>query len=86
MKISQLQMQAVNTYRLQEVQAKKAAHTRRTNDQLEISPKAKQLSTPTSFEQVRQQKVETLKAEIQSGDYEINKRQLAENLLRHYRL
>ena len=84
MKLSKLQMQTVNPYRLHEMHTVKTNKARR-QDQVNLSSQSKNAAETPSFEAVRQQKIDTLKENIQLGGYDVNKRELAENLLRYYR-
>ena len=85
MKIQNLHLYGVNPYRAQDTKNELIKNRQVVNDRLEISNKAKHLSGKTSFEEVRQQKVENLKSQVQEGSYEINARELAVNLLNQYR-
>lgn len=49
-------------------------------DKLEISSEALELQKGNPLELERQQKVEQLKAQVQSGEYEINPREVAKKM------
>ncbi|MBF4501298.1 flagellar biosynthesis anti-sigma factor FlgM [Savagea sp. SN6] len=85
MKIQKLHLYGVNPYRAQDTKSDLIRNRQAVNDRLEISHTAKHLSGKTSFEEVRQQKVENLKNQVQDGSYEVDTRELAVNLLNQYR-
>ena len=50
-------------------------------DQLQISNQAKQMfESKTDIDVERQEKINTLKAQIQSGDYQVNSEKVAEKM------
>ena len=50
-------------------------------DQLQISNQAKQMfESKTEIDVERQEKINTLKAQIQSGDYQVNSEKVAEKM------
>lgn len=85
MKIQKVHLYGVNPYRAQDTKSDLVKNRQAVNDRLEISNTAKHLSGKTSFEAVRQQKVEDLKSRVQDGSYEVDARELAVNLLNQYR-
>lgn len=54
-------------------------------DKIEISSAAKEMQVTSNFSLERAERVQKLKAEIQSGDYQVNARQVAEDMLKYYR-
>ena len=86
MKIQRVHMYGVNPYRVQERQQAEVHSNRSFQDRLEISRRAQQMSGKSSFEAVRQEKVKQLKQQVEEGTYEVNSRELAANLIRHFRL
>lgn len=49
-------------------------------DKIEISPEAKNLQKIGNIELERQEKIEAIKKEIQSGQYEINTKEIAKKM------
>ncbi|PIC72965.1 flagellar biosynthesis anti-sigma factor FlgM [Sporosarcina sp. P17b] len=85
MKVEGFKPQAVNPYRSQQMkvdQTKQAAQVK--TDKLEISSEAKKLSAASPIESARQQRVQELKAQVQSGDYQVDASKLASNMLSYF--
>lgn len=85
MKIEGFKTPAVNPYRNNQMkinQAKQANEMK--TDKLEISSEAKKLSATTPIETERQQRVQQLKAQVQSGDYQVDANKLASNMLNYF--
>lgn len=85
MKIDGFKTPAVNPYRNNQMninQAKQANEMK--TDKLEISSEAKKLSATTPIETERQQRVQQLKAQVQSGDYQVDATKLASNMLNYF--
>ena len=55
-------------------------------DKLEISSEALELQKENSFEIERQEKVEQLKEKVQSGEYEVNPREVAKKMYEFWNL
>lgn len=85
MKIERFNTPAVNPYRSQQMKVDQAKQTSQMKtDKLEISSEAKKLSTATPIETERQQRVQQLKAQVQSGDYQVDAKELASSMLSYY--
>ncbi|PIC56253.1 flagellar biosynthesis anti-sigma factor FlgM [Sporosarcina sp. P12(2017)] len=85
MKIDGFKTQAVNPYRNQQMkvdQAKQAAQVK--TDKLEISSEAKKLSAASPIESARQTRVQELKAQVQSGEYQVDASKLASSMLSYF--
>ncbi|PIC94812.1 flagellar biosynthesis anti-sigma factor FlgM [Sporosarcina sp. P26b] len=85
MKVEGFKPQAVNPYRSQQMkvdQTKQVAQVK--TDKLEISSEAKKLSAASPIESARQQRVQELKAQVQSGDYQVDASKLASNMLSYF--
>ena len=54
-------------------------------DKLEISSAAKDMKVASEYKDARAERVQQLKAEIQSGEYKVNERKVAEDMLEYYR-
>lgn len=85
MKIERFNTPAVNPYRNQQMKVDQAKQTNQLKtDKLEISSEAKKLSTATPIETERQQRVQQLKTQVQSGDYQVDAKELASSMLSYY--
>ncbi|PID14426.1 flagellar biosynthesis anti-sigma factor FlgM [Sporosarcina sp. P34] len=85
MKIEGFKPQAINPYRNQQMkvdQTKQAAQVK--TDKLEISSEAKKLSATSPIESARQQRVQELKAQVQSGEYQVDADKLASTMLSYF--
>lgn len=68
----------IQAYQKQNQVSKLEKVKRVQNDQLEISNQAKELFEQTKdIDKTRQEKINTLKAQIQSGDYKVNSENVA---------
>ncbi|GKV56701.1 negative regulator of flagellin synthesis [Sporosarcina sp. NCCP-2222] len=86
MKINKFNIPPVNPYRANQVktdQAKEKATAKM--DKIEISSKAKQLSETTPFEAKRNERVQQLKAQIESGEYQVEPEKLAADLIKYFK-
>lgn len=85
MKINSIGIQAVNAYnnqqRVQNTQKKGESFA----DKLEISSAAKEMQVTSSYSADRAEKVEKLKADIASGEYKVDARKVAQDMLNYYR-
>lgn len=85
MKIEGFKPQAVNPYRNQQMkveQTKQASQAK--TDKIEISSEAKKLSAASPIESARNQRVQELKAQVQSGEYQIDASKLASTMLSYF--
>ena len=85
MKINNVGVNAVNPYKRQAQKLDAAEQTRKqAADQLQISSVAKELQS-SSFSTERAERIQQLKVDIESGNYKVNAKQVAEDLLAFYR-
>jgi len=54
-------------------------------DKIEISDAAKELHIASDYKKERAEKIQRIKQQIQSGQYQVDAHKLAEDLLRFYR-
>lgn len=86
MKINTFGVQAINTYTNQARAVKGAKQGATFADKLEISSAAKEMQTTSStYASERAERVQQLKADIQSGDYKVDAKQVAHDMLNYYR-
>lgn len=86
MKIFNYGVNAVNPYKNQPVKSDFAKQSvSKTADQLEISSAAKDLQGIVSYADERAERVQALKAQIQEGNYKVDAKQVASDILKYYR-
>ncbi|MBO2534256.1 flagellar biosynthesis anti-sigma factor FlgM [Rummeliibacillus suwonensis] len=86
MKIYNYGVNKVNPYQNQSLkteQVKKS--TFNVTDQLEISSAAKDLQGIKSYADERAERVQQLKEQIESGNYQVDAKKLASDMLKYYR-
>lgn len=85
MKIQKFNLPAINPYKANQLKADQfEQQAKRQTDKIEISSEAKQLSEISPITIERNDRVQQLKAQIESGTYEVNAEQLASNLVKYY--
>jgi negative regulator of flagellin synthesis FlgM len=85
MKINPLGIRAIQSYN-QAQSVKKADKKGETfADKLEISSKAKEMQVTSSYESERADKINKLKEDINSGNYKVDARKVAQDMLNYYR-
>ena len=86
MKINKINIPAINPYKTNQMKAEQAKQqaTIKT-DKLEISSAAKQLSETSPITTERNERVQQLKAQIESGNYKVEPETLASNLIKYYK-
>ena len=85
MKINNVGVNAVNPYKRQAQKLDAAEQTRKqAADQLQISSVAKELQS-SSFATERAERIQQLKVVIESGNYKVDAKKVAEDLLAFYR-
>lgn len=86
MKINKINIPAINPYKTNQIKAEqvKQQATIKT-DKLEISSAAKQLSETSPITTERNERVQQLKAQIESGNYKVEPETLASNLIKYYK-
>ncbi|SOB91014.1 FlgM family anti-sigma-28 factor [Ureibacillus xyleni] len=82
MKITPIHVNSVNPYNKQQRKMNATSSISTFADKIEISTTAKEMSTISTD---RAQKIQKLKEEIQSGEYQVNARKVAEDMLKYYR-
>ncbi|MGX1901496.1 flagellar biosynthesis anti-sigma factor FlgM [Thermolongibacillus altinsuensis] len=83
MKINNIYSLRVNPYERQ-MNIGKAVKAEKKADRVEISQAAKELQEAAKLIAERQEKVERLKQQVQTGTYKIDERAVAESVLRYY--
>jgi len=84
-KITPFNINAVNSYKNQTRNVKSETTKVSFADKIEISQAAKDMQTVTDYSHDRAVRVQQLKTDIQSGEYKVNARQVAEDMLNYYR-
>jgi len=85
-KITSFGMNSVNPYNKQQKNLKAAeSKGAPSTDKIEISSAAKEMSTSSTYSAERAQKLQKLKEQIQSGEYQVDAQKVAENMLKYYR-
>lgn len=86
MKITSFGMNSINPYNKQQKSLKAAESKTAVNaDKIEISTAAKEMSASSTYNSERAQKVQQLKEQIQSGNYQVDAKKIAEDMLNYYR-
>ena len=85
MKINPIGMQAINSYKNQVRSVNNTQANKTFADQIEISSQAKEMQGTSTYANERADRVQKLKEEIQSGNYKVDARQVAEDMLKYYR-
>lgn len=86
MKINKINIPPVNPYRANQMKAEQVKEQAKVKtDKLEISSQAKQLSEVSPVTIQRNEKVQQLKAQIESGNYEVDPEQLASDLIHYFK-
>lgn len=85
MKINNVNLNAINAYRTQSNKANATQKTASFKDTLEISTKAQQMQSTKTYANERAEKVEKLKQQVNSGEYKVDAKKVAEDMLKYYR-
>ena len=87
MKINPIGLQAIQSYKNQTRIAKSEQSTKKTfADHIEISSKAKEMqSTTSTYATERAERLKQLKEDIDSGNYKVDAKQVAQDMLKYYR-
>lgn len=85
MKINPIHTNAVNPYSKQQRNVNAAKGKSTFADKIEISNAAKEMQVVSDYSAERAEKVQKLKQEIQSGQYKVDARKVAEDMLKYYR-
>ncbi|CAM3209446.1 flagellar biosynthesis anti-sigma factor FlgM [Sporolactobacillus spathodeae] len=70
-----------NSHKSTESQSKAASHT---NDKVEISAEARHMQEVGKMDETRSNKVEQLKAQVQSGDYHVDAKSIAAKMYAYW--
>ncbi|GGJ64131.1 negative regulator of flagellin synthesis FlgM [Anoxybacillus voinovskiensis] len=74
----------VNPYQRQMNKLEQSAKTTGKKDKVEISQAAKELQEASKLEAARQEKVEQLKQQVQTGTYTVDAKAVAESVWNYY--
>ncbi|WP_339251379.1 flagellar biosynthesis anti-sigma factor FlgM [Sporosarcina sp. FSL W8-0480] len=86
MKINRVNITPINPYRNNQMKVEQAKENLQIKtDKIEISSEAKQLSETSPITIERNEKVQSLKAQIESGTYKVDPEKLAQSLLNYYK-
>ncbi|MCA1031437.1 flagellar biosynthesis anti-sigma factor FlgM [Bacillus timonensis] len=85
MKINNLGPTGMNPYRKQMNKVASLGATTSKTDKVEISSAAKQLQETSPVTVARQEKIQALKQQVQSGTYEIDAKAIAGSVVDFYR-
>ncbi|MGE7842246.1 flagellar biosynthesis anti-sigma factor FlgM [Lysinibacillus sp. NPDC093712] len=85
MKITSYGVNAVNAYKNQIRNVKSGDNKASFADKIEISKAAQEMQGVTTYSTERAERVQQLKADIDSGEYKVNARKVAEDMLKYYR-
>lgn len=85
MKINKPHIPAINPYKANDFKVKKSTQQHAVRqDKIEISTKAKELSVITSSAAERNELVQSIKEQVNSGNYEVNPEKIAQSLIKYY--
>ncbi|MEK4128732.1 flagellar biosynthesis anti-sigma factor FlgM [Solibacillus sp. FSL W8-0474] len=85
MKINPINVQAINTYNKQARPVKNAETPKTFADHIEISSKAKEMQASSTYANEREERVKQIKEDINSGNYKVDAKKVAEDMLKFYR-
>jgi len=74
----------VNPYQRQMNKLEQSAKTTGKKDKVEISQAAKELQEASKLEAIRQEKIEQLKQQVQTGTYTVDAKAVAESVWNYY--
>ncbi|MFF2178510.1 flagellar biosynthesis anti-sigma factor FlgM [Lysinibacillus sp. NPDC093190] len=85
MKITSYGINAVNAYKNQVRNVKSGANKASFADKIEISKTAQEMQGVSTYSTERAERVQQLKKDINSGEYKVDARKVAEDMLKYYR-
>lgn len=85
MKINPLGLQAIQSYKNQTRVVKNETATKTFADHIEISSKAKEMQSTATYANERAERLNQIKADIHSGTYKVDAKQVAADMLKYYR-
>jgi len=84
-KINPIHFHSVNPYKRAQRNVSATTTTSNFEDKIEISKAAKEMQITSDFSAERAAKVQSLKQQIQSGEYQVDAGKVAKDLLKYYR-
>ncbi|MEB2282510.1 flagellar biosynthesis anti-sigma factor FlgM [Lysinibacillus xylanilyticus] len=85
MKITSYGINAVNAYKNQVRNVKSSTNKASFADKIEISKTAQEMQGVSTYSSERAERVQQLKKDIASGEYKVDARKVAEDMLKYYR-
>ncbi|MFJ6210773.1 flagellar biosynthesis anti-sigma factor FlgM [Lysinibacillus sp. NPDC092081] len=85
MKITSYGINAVNAYKNQVRNVKSGTNKASFADKIEISKTAQEMQGVSTYSTERAERVQQLKKDINSGEYKVDARKVAEDMLKYYR-
>lgn len=85
LKITSFGVNSVNPYNNQQRNIKSSVGKTSFSDKIEISTAAKEMQVSSNYSTERAERVQNLKEKIQSGEYKVDARKVAEDMLKYYR-
>lgn len=85
MKITSYGINAVNAYKNQVRNVKSDTNKTSFADKIEISKAAQEMQGVSTYSTERADRVQQLKKEIESGEFKVDARKVAEDMLKYYR-
>ncbi|KGA82416.1 flagellar biosynthesis anti-sigma factor FlgM [Lysinibacillus fusiformis] len=85
MKITSYGVNAVNAYKNQVRNVKSDTNKTSFADKIEISKAAQDMKSVSTYNTERADRVQQLKKDIDSGEYKVDARKVAEDMLKYYR-
>lgn len=85
MKITSYGINAVNAYKNQVRNVKSSTNKESFADKIEISKTAQEMQGVSTYSTERAERIQQLKKDIASGEYKVDARKVAEDMLKYYR-
>ncbi|WP_449622734.1 flagellar biosynthesis anti-sigma factor FlgM [Robertmurraya sp. Marseille-Q9965] len=85
MKINNYGTSGINPYKSQMNKLENTNKASKQTDKVEISATAKEMQQIKNFNAQRQEKVEALKIQVETGNYKVNTKEVAKSLYNFYR-
>lgn len=85
MKISPVQLRAIQTYNQTLPVKRTSGRGVSFKDRLEISTQAKEMQVVSSYQTERNEKIDSLKKQISEGTYKVDSEQVARDMLKYFR-
>lgn len=84
MNINRIHSLNVNPYQKQQQKIQELQKMEKKKDELQISSEAKELQKESVIQAERNEKVEALKEKVQSGQYEVNPKKIAQKMYEYW--